>query len=231
MALLRKLLFLGFLAVFVVGLLPLNANAVVNVKGYYRSNGTYVAPHVRSNPNGLKYDNYSWEPSQGLYNDSYGTRDAYWDTPTYITDPDYYVGQSLYNSNSFPYTPTYTPAPVNKCPLNSSPSQTDSTKCNCNIGYSANFTKDGCTSIQSQNLSCSNTNGTNVIWDGTYTNEGRLNCTCIKGYQWNNQKASCVLPEVLGVTTETSRENLINSIIAQIAALQAMMDRLNSGAN
>ena len=75
-------------------------NAYVSVKGYYRSNGTYVAPYVRSNPNGLKYDNYGYQPSQGLYNPSYGTKDTSWDTPTYITDPDYYIGKSIYTGNS-----------------------------------------------------------------------------------------------------------------------------------
>lgn len=35
------------------------ASAQVNVKGYYRSNGTYVQPHVRSNPDGNPYNNYS----------------------------------------------------------------------------------------------------------------------------------------------------------------------------
>lgn len=90
-----------------------NVDAYVSVKGYYRSNGTYVAPHVRSNPNGLKYDNYGYKPSQGLYNSSYGTRGSTWDTPTYITDPSYYTGKSLYESNSYSvpsYTPTYTPS-------------------------------------------------------------------------------------------------------------------------
>ena len=89
-----------------------NVDAYVSVKGYYRANGTYVAPHVRSNPNGLKYDNYGYKPSQGLYNSSYGTRGSTWDTPTYITDPSYYTGKSLYESNSYSvpsYTPTYTP--------------------------------------------------------------------------------------------------------------------------
>lgn len=82
------------LIVFVGGALPVEA--VVNVKGYYRSNGTYVQPHVRSNPNGLKYDNYSYKPSQGLYNPTYGTRGSEWDAPTWVTDPDYYTGKNLY---------------------------------------------------------------------------------------------------------------------------------------
>ncbi|WP_084302809.1 hypothetical protein [Bradyrhizobium sp. WSM2254] len=46
--------------------------------GYTRSNGTYVAPHVATNPNGTQRDNYgtsgNYNPSTG----SYGTR-----TPRY----------------------------------------------------------------------------------------------------------------------------------------------------
>ena len=29
-----------------------------NVRGYYRKDGTYVRPHVRSNPDGQKWNNY-----------------------------------------------------------------------------------------------------------------------------------------------------------------------------
>ena len=75
-------------------------DAYVSVKGYYRSDGTYVRPHVRSEPNGVKYDNYGYKPSQGLYNKTYGTRGSTWDTPTYITDPDYYEGKAIYESGS-----------------------------------------------------------------------------------------------------------------------------------
>ena len=81
------------------------SEAYVSVKGHYR-NGKYIAPHVRSNPNGLKYDNYSWTPSQGLYNESYGTRGAEWNTPTYVTDPDYYLGKSLYEQNKTTSSPS-----------------------------------------------------------------------------------------------------------------------------
>jgi len=30
----------------------------VHVNGYYRSNGTYVQPHIRPTPNSVKWDNY-----------------------------------------------------------------------------------------------------------------------------------------------------------------------------
>ena len=37
----------------------------VHVKGYYRKDGTYVRPHVRSAPDGIKSNNYG--PSQNDY--------------------------------------------------------------------------------------------------------------------------------------------------------------------
>lgn len=98
----KKIYTIGLiLTLFFVGIASVNAYA--SVKGYYRSNGTYVAPYVRSNPNGLKYDNYGYKPSQGLYNSTYGTRGTTWDTPTYITDPNYYTGKSLYDSGLTSY--------------------------------------------------------------------------------------------------------------------------------
>jgi hypothetical protein len=35
------------------------AYADVQVRGYTRSDGTYVQPHVRTNPDGNPYNNYS----------------------------------------------------------------------------------------------------------------------------------------------------------------------------
>ncbi|MFN0189810.1 MAG: hypothetical protein ACKVQV_14000 [Bacteroidia bacterium] len=43
----------------------------VQVNGYYRKDGTYVAPHTRSRPNAYQWDNKSYEPSQPAYNSSY----------------------------------------------------------------------------------------------------------------------------------------------------------------
>ena len=40
-----------------------NTLAQVQVQGYYRSNGTYVKPHVRSSPDGDRSNNYG--PSYG----------------------------------------------------------------------------------------------------------------------------------------------------------------------
>jgi hypothetical protein len=43
--------------------------ARVRVKGYYRKDGTYVAPHYRSDPDGNPYNNYSYP---GNYNPNTG---------------------------------------------------------------------------------------------------------------------------------------------------------------
>ncbi|MCI5051018.1 MAG: hypothetical protein MRY57_01810 [Candidatus Pacebacteria bacterium] len=75
------------------------ADASVWVDGYYRSDGTYVRGHYRSEPNGLKYDNYSWSPGDDLYNDSYfdSGYGSNWYEPSYTWDTDYFTG---YNYNT-----------------------------------------------------------------------------------------------------------------------------------
>lgn len=126
----------------------INAHAYVSVKGYYRSNGTYVAPYVRSNPNGLKYDNYSYKPSQGLYNSSYGTKGVIWDTPTYITDPDYYVGKALYESKSSASSANTVLTPTTS-PSYAYADSASSFYCNTGykVVYNSSFEKIGCQQI------------------------------------------------------------------------------------
>jgi hypothetical protein len=43
------------------------ADAVVSVKGYYRSDGTYVAPHYRSDPDGIPTNNWSYPGNTNPY--------------------------------------------------------------------------------------------------------------------------------------------------------------------
>lgn len=52
-----------FIAVAIALLAAGSAAAQVQVRGYTRSNGTYVAPHTRSSPNNSTYDNYGSRPS------------------------------------------------------------------------------------------------------------------------------------------------------------------------
>jgi len=44
------------------------------VRGYYRSDGTYVQPHYRSAPNGTASDNYGAQGNQNPYTGQQGTR-------------------------------------------------------------------------------------------------------------------------------------------------------------
>lgn len=59
----------------------------VRVKGYFRKDGTYVAPHVRSAPNASRLDNYSTKGNVNPYTGKTGTVDPYptWPgTPIYV---------------------------------------------------------------------------------------------------------------------------------------------------
>ncbi len=46
------------------------ADAQVRVRGYTRSDGTYVRPHIRSAPNGTTADNFGPSRSSPYYSDS-----------------------------------------------------------------------------------------------------------------------------------------------------------------
>lgn len=48
-------------------LVALPATAQVNVRGYTKKDGTYVAPHIRSEPNSTKTDNYGPSSTSPLY--------------------------------------------------------------------------------------------------------------------------------------------------------------------
>lgn len=48
-----------------------------SVKGHYRSDGTYIQPHHRSNANSTKLDNYSTQGNYNPYNGKSGTVDPY----------------------------------------------------------------------------------------------------------------------------------------------------------
>ena len=68
----RKVLF----ALVAVCLISPASAAQVRVKGYVKKDGTYVAPHYRSNPNGTTLDNYSTKGNTNPYTGKVGTRDS-----------------------------------------------------------------------------------------------------------------------------------------------------------
>jgi len=66
----------------------------VYVQGYYRSNGTYVQPHYRSNPDGYFYNNWSTYPNINPYTGRMGTRL----TPSYYPSYRSYYSVPSYRS-------------------------------------------------------------------------------------------------------------------------------------
>lgn len=78
------------LLVLIMFLISAALYAQVNVKGYYRSNGTYVEPHVRTYPNNTVTDNYSYP---GNYNPNTG-RVTGGSTYTYSKIDSYYDSRS-----------------------------------------------------------------------------------------------------------------------------------------
>lgn len=62
------------------------AQRTVRVRGYYRSDGTYVAPHYRTAPNSTRSDNWSTKGNVNPYTGEPGTRPLY-DPPAYDSRP------------------------------------------------------------------------------------------------------------------------------------------------
>jgi len=58
------------------------ADAQTRVRGYFRSNGTYVQPHYRSSPNSTTLDNYSTRGNVNPYTGRPGTRDPNYRAPS-----------------------------------------------------------------------------------------------------------------------------------------------------
>lgn len=76
-----KRISLFILSIFMGSLLFSSADAYAGyVKGYTKKNGTYVAPHYRSDPNGTKLDNWSTKGNYNPYTGKAGTKNI---TPNY----------------------------------------------------------------------------------------------------------------------------------------------------
>jgi hypothetical protein len=51
------------------------SSKTTNVHGYTKKNGTYVAPHKRTSPNGTQRDNWTSKPNQNPYTGKDGTKE------------------------------------------------------------------------------------------------------------------------------------------------------------
>lgn len=63
------------LVVFFIAVFCSNAFASKRVGGYTKKNGTYVAPHHRTDPNRTQRDNYSSKPNVNPHTGKRGTKE------------------------------------------------------------------------------------------------------------------------------------------------------------
>ena len=96
LAIMKKLLTILILFVFIVPSLAFAGW----VKGYYRKNGTYVAPHYRTSPNKSRTDNYSYP---GNLNPNTGQITPWSNSPQklYPTNPNPYNNQQNQGNPSY----------------------------------------------------------------------------------------------------------------------------------
>lgn len=84
--------------------LSLTGNCQVHVNGYTKSNGTYVAPYVRSNPNSTRTDNYSYPGNTNPYtgkaatgnSEAYSNKNNRGSSPSEIWIKGYYKNDGTY---------------------------------------------------------------------------------------------------------------------------------------
>ena len=79
----KKALVVPAIALFIILFVATSFGGDVYVRGYYRSDGTYVQPHYRSAPDGNPWNNFS----------TYGNVNPYTGQPGYRR-PDSYYGNS-----------------------------------------------------------------------------------------------------------------------------------------
>lgn len=136
-----------------------------------------------------KYNTPNINPYEAIAcaNNSYASSDSKMEDIIFKSIP-----SSGYSSSGYLPTP-----PISKytCPLNSHTSLTDTTKCDCNVGFQINSLKTACVAIptKTNNQICQDDSGINVEWDGTKNSDGHLNCNCKSGYLWNGERTACVV--------------------------------------
>src|SRR5690606_8696106 len=81
-----RTLFVALLVSFLVFSLSFDSEArrPVSVKGYFRKDGTYIAPHYRSAPDSSKWNNWSTKGNINPYTGKVGTKDPY---GSYVVTP------------------------------------------------------------------------------------------------------------------------------------------------
>ena len=84
------------------------------VRGYVRSNGTYVMPHYRTPANGTPYDNLSYRGYPSQQPGYVSPRGYGFDSSSSRPMPLPSFGIYNFNTKPRPYTGDYTPTPLNR---------------------------------------------------------------------------------------------------------------------
>jgi hypothetical protein len=101
----RKRIFIALLVFLVLGG-TMQAQADVSVRGYYRKDGTYVRPHMRSDPDGNFNNNWSTKGNINPYTGEEGTKTSPSDSGSYDSpyDSNYDSSDDSYNDSDSSYS-------------------------------------------------------------------------------------------------------------------------------
>jgi len=97
----KKRIFIALLVFLVFGG-TIQAQADVSVRGYYRKDGTYVRPHMRSDPDGNFNNNWSTKGNVNPYTGEEGTKTSPSDSGSY--DSNYDSSDDSYNDSDSSYS-------------------------------------------------------------------------------------------------------------------------------
>lgn len=205
--------------------------ASVSVKGYFRKNGTYVQPHMRSSPDSNPYNNWSYPGNTNPYTGKVAPGNP----DTYLKN--YYNNStgsgSTYTVPTTPYIPNTT------CPSNSYYSTTKNS-CLCNSGYAIFGNGNSCengflycmgkygvySNFNSKTLACECDDGYVIYNDkcalvgsvcearfgSNAEASGSTQCQCKYGYAWDETKTSCISNEPI-VKEAFIKINTLSSVI------------------
>jgi len=100
-----KRIFIALLVFLVLGG-TIQAQADVSVRGYYRKDGTYVRPHMRSDPDGNFNNNWSTKGNINPYTGEEGTKTSPSDSGSYDSsyDSNYDSSDDSYNDSDSSYS-------------------------------------------------------------------------------------------------------------------------------
>lgn len=193
------------------------ADAAVHVKGYFRSNGTYVQPYYRSNPDSNPYNNWSFPGNTNPYTGKVAPGNP----DTYLKN--YYNKSDTGSSLELPPVVYPSPSPIVSPPINIPLNAYQvSSSWACNDGYVNR--NNNCISYTED---CINYFGVNIY--GTKGNNSNSLCYCSVGFKWNDSHTACINNTPTPTPTPLTAASLqlqINDLMAQLTTLQKQLNEV-----